>query len=331
MKDINRILIETTIRKTIKEIKDSPKRSIRNLVDFALNFSKGRFQKPFLEGLQNMLKNETSPYYDLVLDTVYNVDTDRLVTFGMNLGYNGCTKGAALIREKEFEEKFNIPWSVSFEIDGDNFLDNEDKYLSVIKQGKELGIYTYLIFADGNAKSVLSIAKKHPDCAFVFFCGDSIIDRGTLDEADELYNIMFAVLYREDISETVNMLRTRQMLYSVFIPYTDANADEITNIDYYEGIEDFHPVFTALLPSLDCSKATRLSVYNFVSDIRKNQKLKTVLWDIHSDGEFVDGIISDDSCTAVFDKYGKFIFTNDNLSIFDMSMIDIFKEVFPIK
>ena len=121
------------------------------------------------------------------------------------------------------------------------------------------------------------------------------------------------------------------MLYSVFIPYTDANADEITNIDYYEGIEDFHPVFTALLPSLDCSKATRLSVYNFVSDIRKNQKLKTVLWDIHSDGEFVDGIISDDSCTAVFDKYGKFIFTNDNLSIFDMSMIDIFKEVFPIK
>ena len=122
MKDITRIFVETTIRKAIRDIKDSPKRSFRNLIDLGLNFAKGRFEKPFLVSVQNLLQNEQSPYYDLVLDTVHNVDTDRLITFGMNVGYNGCTKGAKIIREIESKENYNIPWSLSLEIDGVNHI-----------------------------------------------------------------------------------------------------------------------------------------------------------------------------------------------------------------
>lgn len=44
---VSRILIETIVKKTLKEIKDSPERSVRNLVDMALNCSEGRFQHRF--------------------------------------------------------------------------------------------------------------------------------------------------------------------------------------------------------------------------------------------------------------------------------------------
>ena len=44
---ISRILIETTVRQTLKGLKEDPKRSIRNLVDMALHFSEGRFQSRF--------------------------------------------------------------------------------------------------------------------------------------------------------------------------------------------------------------------------------------------------------------------------------------------
>ena len=43
--DISRILIETVIRKALRDVKDSPERSTRNLVDMALHFSSGPFQR----------------------------------------------------------------------------------------------------------------------------------------------------------------------------------------------------------------------------------------------------------------------------------------------
>ena len=45
--NMSRILIETTVRQTLKGITENPKRSIRNLVDMALHFSEGRFQSRF--------------------------------------------------------------------------------------------------------------------------------------------------------------------------------------------------------------------------------------------------------------------------------------------
>lgn len=46
-KDITRVIIETTVRRALKDLRRFPKRTMRNLVDLALNFAKGRFQQEF--------------------------------------------------------------------------------------------------------------------------------------------------------------------------------------------------------------------------------------------------------------------------------------------
>ena len=76
---MSRILIETTVRQTVKGIKENPKRSIRNLVDMALQLSAGRFQQRFFATAQKMLQND--------------------------LGYNGCTIGTRLILENEKKQE----------------------------------------------------------------------------------------------------------------------------------------------------------------------------------------------------------------------------------
>ena len=88
---MNQMLVETIVRSTLKNIKSSPEREPRNLIDLGLEFSSGRFQKRFLQSAQKMLNNQGSAYYSLVKDTVDSVDHDILTTFGINLGYNGCT------------------------------------------------------------------------------------------------------------------------------------------------------------------------------------------------------------------------------------------------
>lgn len=332
MKDITRIFVETTIRKAIRDIKDSPKRSFRNLIDLGLNFAKGRFEKPFLVSVQNLLQNEQSPYYDLVLDTVHNVDTDRLITFGMNVGYNGCTKGAKIIREIESKENYNIPWSLSLEIDGENYLDNEDMYFKVINDGKDLGIFTYFIFAKELIKPTLSLAKKFEDCAFVYFCEEEFIDNGLLDEAEDLYNLMLAVKYNEDMANTLLGIRERNMLYSVYIPYSEDNADEVISDDFYMGVEELHPVFTVLLPLQSTSKECCEKVYEYVKGVRNEQRMATILWDVYSDGKFVDNIISESECSVAFDQNGSPIpfdnvVINKEMNIFSNQLCEILKSL----
>ena len=91
------ILIETIVRKAIRDIRDSPKRSTRNLIDMALNFSEGRFQSRFFEPAQSILRDENRAYYRLIPDMAVHVDTEKIIHFGINLGYNSCTAGAKKI------------------------------------------------------------------------------------------------------------------------------------------------------------------------------------------------------------------------------------------
>ncbi len=332
MEEINQILIESTLRKTINDIKDSPKRSIRNLVDLGVNFTSGGFEKPFFESIQKLLKNEHSPYYDLILDTVYNVSTERLINFGMNVGFNSCIKGSKIIRKIEEREKYNIPWCVTLEIDGKGFPENEAKYFNVIEQGRTMGIFTWLIFSDRNLKSVFSLVEKNTDCAFVFFCDEADINNAVLDEAENLNNIMFAVRCNEDMSCSLAILRKKQMLYSVYFPYTENEINRITNGSLYEGIEDLHPIFTVLLPVEQFSHGSREKVRDFVTNIRSNQDFQTVLWDVYSDCKLVDSVISNDSCFAAFDKKG-FLHSesgnkDESYNIFTMPLTQIFKMSF---
>ena len=58
--DLTRTLIETTVRRTLEKIQEAPEREIRNLVEFGLEFSNGRFQKKFLTAARKMLIYEES-------------------------------------------------------------------------------------------------------------------------------------------------------------------------------------------------------------------------------------------------------------------------------
>ena len=103
-RDISRVLIETVVRKMLREAKDSPERSIRNLVDMALYFSDGRIQRNFFTVAQEMLRNERSAYYPLLRDVLANVDEDRLLDFGMVMGYQGFVRGSKAIRAAGAED-----------------------------------------------------------------------------------------------------------------------------------------------------------------------------------------------------------------------------------
>lgn len=146
-----------------------------------------------------MLQDPTSCYYKLVPDLINNVDTERIVSFGMNVGYNSCTIGAGKIREIESMSSFNILWSISLESSGNDYPQKSHSIHSLISQGRDLGVYNWLIFSLDNPIFILELAQNFPECAFSIFCPPEEITPALLDEASNIYNIMFVVEYGDDL------------------------------------------------------------------------------------------------------------------------------------
>lgn len=332
--DISRILIETVVRKTLRDMKDSPERSTRNLVDMALHFSSGHFQREFFEMAQEMLQNEHSAYYSLIQDVVSSADTDKLVSFGLNLGYNSFVAGAKTIRAVEAREHFNIPWTIRLDFHGPSYAQQADAYRSVIRQGRQLGIFTWALFPDSQPQNLLGLAAEHSDCAFLLFCRPEDITNALLDEADRLKNLLILVRYGSAAADACALLRQRGFLYAVYVPYGESDLERIASGELFCCAENLHASFTLLLAAPACTEELRRTAYEHAVRIRKAQQYRTVPMEWTFDSRFVDGIISDGACSAAFDENGDLAPrcgqpVPENCNLFTRPLRDILKEAFP--
>ena len=58
-----RLAIENVVKNSLVNIEDNSERSLRNLVDMALQFAKDNSQRAFFRNIQKMLFDENSGYY----------------------------------------------------------------------------------------------------------------------------------------------------------------------------------------------------------------------------------------------------------------------------
>ncbi len=329
--DISRVLVETVVKKTLKDLKDSPERSTRNLVETALNFSEGRFQHEFFSMADTMLKNEQSPYYALIRDAVAHVDSDRMLNFGMNLGYNSCTYGAKKIRKNEGVCGYNIPWAIYLNMDEERLMSDIESYDNVISQGNDLGIYTWMMYMHDHLEEVLPLIRKHTDCAFILFCEPSEITPTFLDCVADINHLMLVPRYDETSEDVYLALRKRKLLYSLFYVYQESDVEYITSGELFENTSGLHPLLTAVIPDISCTEKDTESIYRAVVNFRNNQVYQTVAWDIYGDNNFIDGIISDDSCYVRFCADGS-LYTGSGespgLNVFEDDLTDILKTAF---
>jgi len=286
---------------TYDEIRRDPERSVRNLVDLALLGAKGRFQTQVLELLQAMLQNPNSYYYSLIRDTVLHADPERLLGFGLNLGYNGCTRGAARIRQVEAERGFNVPWTLSLQVNG---RDSREDRQRLICQGEELGIRTWQLYAAGAAQRGLELAEDHPDSAFVLLLESKDIDLALLDRAGELCNLMILVKWSTDCPDACDLLRQGELLYGIWNYYGEKDLGQIMTGQIFRDAAACRAAVTLLVPGQDWDRELGAVAGSYIMDARSRQLFCTLPLEAACDSGYVDGIISEEDCTAGFDSAG---------------------------
>lgn len=330
--DIRRIMIESMMNKIIRDAKKSPKRTVRNLIDMGLNFTKGRFQKKFLTYAQGMLQNQNSAYYELAENIFLNVDKDLLINFGMNLGYNGCTKGAKKIRKIEEEKGFNIPWSLSVIIDEKKLELHPETYSKIIEQGMDLGIYVYLLYLpEGNPEILPELLEKYPERAFAVFLKDSRITDEFARRIRQLKTAMVSVCPDENAAENCRILRAENVLFAVYYSYREAEKDYILSEDWFLKIMELRPHFIFLKADPSCSSQIQDEVYERVLDVRIKQQSQAVFCiELVRDMWKIDEIVSDDAYVIGFEADGSLRMygsecNGDSYNIFESSLEDILR------
>ena len=301
---ISYVLIETIVRRALREVASSPRRGSRNLVDMAVNFCPGHDQQRFFRSAQRLLRNERSAYYPLIRDAATHVAHERLLAFGMALGYNSCTLGARKIREIEAWEHFSIPWALQLDVDAHAPAERMARYRRLLEEGKAMGVYTWFVSARGGVGKMLPLLSDHPDCAFLLLCTPEELDDDLLAALSPIRNAMLVVDLSPGAEETCRRLRARQMLYSVCVRYRDEDLCDVLNDSLIRRAEAMHAIFTAFLPEQDCSAPAREAMYAYVVKTRAAQKHSTIPWDIRGDSLRVNRIISGDRCSAGFARNG---------------------------
>lgn len=302
---ISRIMIESAIDKGLSDLQIDLKRSVRNLVDLGDYFAKGRFQKDFFRISQQILSNNNSPYYELIDNIVNNVDHSILKKFGINLGLNSWTNGAQRIREFKKENQFNIPWTIIFDFHEQykNPL-NISEIIDIIKQGKEMGIYTYLFFSNNDPISlnkILEVCKQNLDCAFIIYTYAELVTKSLSEKIKKCGNVIISIqidkIYLDaEFSDRIDLLHKEKCLFGVHFYFDSNNANSILDNSLIKQIVKLNCIFLFLIKTENCEQKTEQAIKSYSRDSKTNLKSPIFLIDFFEDISHVGNNISENSC-----------------------------------
>ena len=298
--DITRAIIGTTIDRGIREMAEDPKRSIRKLTDLGRRFSKSRFQTWLFSLFQELLRNNDSAYYQVLDNLLKNNRWENLKSFGLNVGYNGWTYGARIIREQAALAECQIPWVLILHYCsaplGEMTLDQITNY---IIQGKELGIHCFFLWQENSpeqSSDLLDLVEFHKDCAFLWQIPDAELNRETVSRIADCRNLMLSLPFvGEHTQKNAMSLHQVKALYTFYLFYE--NKGIICELpEMSSQIEDGNCSFLLLIAKDNCNQEDRSKVAKYVYNFRLEQNYPYIPMDMYGDFTTINDIISEFPC-----------------------------------
>ena len=207
--DMNRLLVEKPrYSAPLNGSTEAPEEKSEISSIWVWSFPRDAFKSKSLPPRKPCYKTPNSVYYTLVKHAANHIDHERLLNFGMNLGYESCTKGAGTIRAIEAQEGFDAPWALTLSLNSHITLDVYDR---IFEQSTALGIYTTLLYVNDDFFEIFPLIKKHSHMAFVLFVNGNALSDACLQTLHELKNILICIADDDSAPEACKKLYDAHM------------------------------------------------------------------------------------------------------------------------
>lgn len=294
--DVTKSLIELAVNQGIKDMKINSHRSIRRMADLGRQFAKRRFQDRIFAIFQKMLSREDSPYYDMLDQLLDNTDPACIKHFGMNIGYNGWTYGASLLRKKSAETGQRCPWFMQFSWHPASSLTLQD-ISSLITENLKNGTYCYGIRIKDSLNDdtgLFGLFSEFGDCAFLLDLtrSDCRLTQEQLRAIAKCSNLMVLLPCESpNCSALSQALLAQHSLFAISCRYQEGEADIITEPFLINELLSYGSVFLIFSADDNCPEQARKKAGDSILNARMEQQYPALLIEWNADIERVDQII----------------------------------------
>ena len=312
---------------------DDRTKALLKLVDLTENFAKDRFQPGSYEAARKMIQDPDNKWVQYLNRLFDEVDPHVLKTTALNLGFDAMLYGTKLMHESREKYQCNIPWLILMDptsacnlkctgcwaAEYGHLLNLSFEDMDrVITQGKELGIYLYMLTGGEplvRKKDVIRLCEKHNDCVFHAFTNGTLVDDEFCQEMQRVGNLSLSISlegYEEvndgrrgkgvyqKVMHAMDLLKTYGLIFGTSICYTRANIETVTSDKLLDMIIKkgcryawyFHymPVGNDAAVELLPTPEQREEIFHRIRKFRQTKAIFSM--DFQNDAQFVGGCIA---------------------------------------
>ncbi|MCC8046396.1 MAG: radical SAM protein [Clostridiales bacterium] len=323
---------EIVATKALNYLEKDPETNIPKLMELVDKYMPKEYYTAQRNAIRKAIADKDNNWYKLIL-RMYELDPGVRQTFFKNFIINASLKGTAIQKDYAKEHNCNVPWAILLDPTsacnlkctgcwaaeyGHQLNLTLEEIDSIIRQGKELGVYMY-IYTGGEPtvrkKDLIKLCEMHPDCEFLAFTNGTLFDEAFCDEILRVKNFIpaFSVegseaandgrrgdgIYQK-VMHAMKLLKDRGLPFGVSTCYTSANVDSICSEEYFDHLIEcgafftwfFHymPVGNDASPDLLPTPEQRKKVYEKIREYRGTKSMFTL--DFQNDAEYVHGCIA---------------------------------------
>ncbi len=330
---MKKMLSAAGLRLAYAYLDSDPEKKLPKLMDLADQFDKNNAMPSQRAAIREVVEKKDGNWYKLILSFWQDIDPKLRKSLFKNFFINDSFAGWA--EQESLREKLgcNIPWAILMDPTsacnlhctgcwaaeyGDKLSMSYDTLDSIIRQGKEMGVYFYL-FSGGEPlvrkKDIIRLCEKHNDCFFISFTNGTLIDEAFADEMLRVGNFAPAISVEGFEAETdarrgegtykaviraMEILKRKKLLFGISCCYTSQNTEVIGSDAFIDEMVDrgakfawfftYVPVGADAVPALMATAEQREFMYRKLRDFRKTKPIFSL--DFWNDGEYVQGCIA---------------------------------------
>ena len=321
---------------TLKSLNKDREKGLLNIVNLAQKFMGSNFRSEAYEGAKKMIQNPDSKWMRYVNRLLDETDPHVAKMTALNLGYQAAFAGTKKIRKMREIENCNIPWLILMDPTsacnlhctgcwaaeyGHKLNLTFDELDNIVTQGKELGVYFYMMTGGEplvRKADIIRLCEKHNDCAFHCYTNGTLVDEKLCEDMKRVGNLSLSISLEgfEDANDfrrgegvynkvlhAMDLLHENGLIFGYSVCYTSKNMDAVTSDEFFDLLIEhgsrfawyFHlmPVGMKASPELMPTKEQREYIYHRLREVRGFEGGKEIfVMDFQNDGEYVGGCIA---------------------------------------
>jgi MoaA/NifB/PqqE/SkfB family radical SAM enzyme len=330
---MNKIIGSTGLKLAYAYLNSNPEKNVPKLMDWMDRFDKKETMKGQLNAVRKVIEDKDNNWYKLILSMWTDVDPGVRKAFFNNFILNENFVGFPVQEANREKYACNIPWAILMDPTsacnlhcigcwaaeyGNKMSMSYETLDSIIKQGKDLGVY-FFIYSGGEPlvrkADIIRLCEKHSDCQFLAFTNGTLIDEAFADEMLRVKNFTPAISIEgfeeatdsrrgkgtyQAVIRAMEILKRKKLIFGASLCYTRNNTEVIGSEEFFDFMIDqgvkfawfftYMPVGADAVPDLMVTAEQREFMYRQIRYFRTTKPLFTM--DFWNDGEYAGGCIA---------------------------------------